>query len=67
MDINQQFNLGSCVTNEQLDYFNEFGFIHFKNFLSKVEVDEIIERLQCLEQKWVHASTLRSSHSVFQY
>jgi ectoine hydroxylase-related dioxygenase (phytanoyl-CoA dioxygenase family) len=59
MDINQQFNLGSCVTNEQLDYFNEFGFIHFKNFLSKVEVDEIIGRLQCLEQKWVHAQTTK--------
>ena len=59
MDINQQFSLGSSITNEQVAYFNEFGFIHYKNFLSKVEVQEILGRLQSLEQKWVHTQTTK--------
>jgi phytanoyl-CoA hydroxylase len=51
------FHLGDKLTAEQLQYFDLFGVIHFKNFISKDTVALFISELQKIEQKWVAEGT----------
>ena len=37
-----KFTLGTSFTQEQLDFFNEYGFIHFTSVLAPAEVTELI-------------------------
>jgi phytanoyl-CoA hydroxylase len=48
-----KFTLGQFLTREQLDFFNENGFIHFKNFIKKETVEDIIRASEEVQKKWV--------------
>ncbi|WP_316793792.1 phytanoyl-CoA dioxygenase family protein [Pedobacter frigoris] len=48
-----KFNLGSTITTEQQEFFNQNGFIHFKNFIKKETVDDIIQASRQVEQEWI--------------
>ncbi|MDQ6756100.1 MAG: phytanoyl-CoA dioxygenase family protein [Bacteroidota bacterium] len=47
------FYLGDKLTAEHVQFFNEYGFIRFKNFVSKETVDSFIKEAQAIEQKWL--------------
>jgi len=52
--IYQRFELGEQITPEQHQFYNEFGFIHYKNFISQEEVEKLLAAIQELEQKWIN-------------
>lgn len=47
------FTLGHTLTAEQQAFFDEHGYIHFSDFLTSEEVEEIINASREVEQKWL--------------
>ncbi|MGE8342981.1 MAG: phytanoyl-CoA dioxygenase family protein [Flavobacterium sp.] len=47
------FTLTEQLTNEQINFFNEHGFIHFKKFINSETVSSIIDASKQVEQKWI--------------
>lgn len=47
------FILGEQITSEQKEYFNKYGVIHFKNFISKENADIFIQELSQVETDWL--------------
>ena len=47
------FTLGSSLTTEQLEYFDKYGVIQFKQFINKETVALYLQELQKIEQKWL--------------
>lgn len=50
------FKFQKQLTQRQKDFFDKFGFLHFKNFISKPKVSEVISEMQTIEQKWIQES-----------
>ncbi len=48
-----RFTLGDSLTPEQLAFFNEQGFIHFRNFIAPATVDLLIRSSQEVERQWI--------------
>jgi len=48
-----RFVLGAAITNEQKDFFNQYGFIHFKDFITQDTVDAIIKASEQVQQRWL--------------
>ena len=48
-----KFTLGETLTREQLSFFNENGYIHFKDFIKPETVDLIIKASKEVEKKWI--------------
>lgn len=48
-----RFNLGAKLTQEQKEYFDIHGYIHFKNFVDKAAVDEMLKESQRVQQQWI--------------
>lgn len=46
----QTFSLGQSISQEQLDFFNTHGFIHFKHFLNRSAVHEMVAEVEKVEQ-----------------
>src|ERR1700761_2663501 len=49
----EPFVLGDQLTEEQLNFFNENGFIHFKNFLPKETVALYLSEISRIEKEWL--------------
>ena len=47
------FYLSEEICREHIDFFNQHGFIHFKNFVSKETVASFILEAQAIERKWI--------------
>ncbi len=47
------FTLGEQITDEQRAFFNEYGFLHFKNFLSKETVQLFLREAHRIEKEWI--------------
>lgn len=47
------FTLANQLTVEQINFFNQYGFIHFKNFITPETVSSIIDASKEVEQKWI--------------
>ncbi|KFF15180.1 phytanoyl-CoA dioxygenase family protein [Flavobacterium hydatis] len=47
------FTLTEQLTNEQIAFFNEHGFIHFKKFINQETVSSIIDASKQVEQNWI--------------
>ena len=47
------FNLGEKLTQEQIDFFDRNGFIHFSSVLSRQEVDNIIAATEKVQSRWI--------------
>lgn len=52
-----RFVLGQTITNEQRQFFNEYGFIHFKNFITTNTVNNIISAANEVQQEWLANGT----------
>lgn len=50
------FTLADTLTDEQLAFFDRYGFIHFKNFLSQEDVAAIIRASEDVQRKWLAES-----------
>lgn len=50
------FTLGNSLTLEQKEFFNEHGFIHFKNFIAEDTVKLIINASTEVQQIWINNS-----------
>ncbi|MES2827321.1 MAG: phytanoyl-CoA dioxygenase family protein [Bacteroidota bacterium] len=48
-----KFTLGNTITQEQSDFFNKNGFIHFKNFIKKETVNDIINASLTVQDEWL--------------
>ena len=48
-----KFTLGPSFTKEQIDFFNQYGFIHFSGVLSPVEVQELIAGYEDAQDKLI--------------
>ncbi len=49
----QKFALGETITAEQQAFFNQNGFIHFKDFIKPETVQAIISAAGQVQQQWV--------------
>ncbi len=47
------FTLGEKLTQEQLDFFETHGYIHFKNFLQSETVPSVIKALEDVQEQWI--------------
>ncbi|HVA98521.1 MAG TPA: phytanoyl-CoA dioxygenase family protein [Bacteroidia bacterium] len=50
--IYPRFTLEEKLTEEQISFFEEQGFIHFEKFISKEKVQELIKAAQDVEDRW---------------
>jgi ectoine hydroxylase-related dioxygenase (phytanoyl-CoA dioxygenase family) len=48
-----KFTLGDQLTQEQINFFEEHGFVHFKNFISKERVKDIHNAMEEIQSKWI--------------
>ena len=53
LDINQRFTLESRITDEQMAFFEQYGFLHFSGFASEEEVQELRAGIEHVEQQWL--------------
>ena len=49
------FTLGEQITPEQKAYFDQYGFLHFKNFISKETVEAFKNEAHRIEKEWLAA------------
>lgn len=47
------YELGTTLTDEQLDFFDRIGAIVFRNFITPDKVQEIISETKRIEQEWL--------------
>jgi len=47
------FEFSSPLTREQVDFFEEYGFLHFRNFINTDTVALFKREMKAIEQKWV--------------
>ena len=47
------FSLEKALTVEQKEFFNKYGFLHFKNFISSDTVKLFIEESERIQRQWV--------------
>jgi len=48
-----KFHLGEKLTLEQKSFFEQFGFIHFKNFIGEDAIQELINASLEIQQDWI--------------
>src|SRR5438045_3113350 len=60
MEINEanqfeypRFTLTEKLTSEQIGFFEEYGFIHFKSFLNPEAVKQIIRATEDVQEQWI--------------
>ncbi len=53
------FKLGTELTQEQIDFFNENGAIVFRNFLPKEQVDLFISEIGRVEKLWLEEGRMK--------
>jgi len=47
------FQLGEKLTEEQKKFFDKNGFIHFKNFIPKEKVADLLREAEAIQNEWV--------------
>lgn len=48
-----RFILESTLSREQKEFFDTYGFIHFKNFVAKDTVAEMLQESERVQQQWI--------------
>jgi ectoine hydroxylase-related dioxygenase (phytanoyl-CoA dioxygenase family) len=47
------FTLGETITDEQRKFFDAYGFLHFRPFISKEMVSEILKESERVQAEWI--------------
>lgn len=53
MDYKKKFIFTDNVTPEQMDFYNEFGFIHYKGFFTQEQIAEALASIESLQSEWI--------------
>jgi phytanoyl-CoA hydroxylase len=67
MSSYKKFTLGEQLTGEQQLFFNEHGFIHFKNFITPETVNSIVEASQQVQKQWLSEGTAKVNGVPIKY
>ncbi len=62
-----KFILGSFITTEQRKFFNEFGFIHFEDFISPETVELLIEASREVQNNCIKNNTTKVNGVPLKY
>ncbi|MBS1487015.1 MAG: phytanoyl-CoA dioxygenase family protein [Bacteroidetes bacterium] len=57
------FQLGEKLTEEQKTFFDKNGFLHFKNFINKERVTQLLNAAKTLQNEWI-SKGLKSINGV---
>lgn len=63
----QTFQFTGTLTQEQIDFFNANGFIHFKRFFNEHAVDAIVKASKEVEAKWLAANVQKVNGVPIKY
>lgn len=47
------FDLGETLTQDQKEFFDKYGFLHFKNFINKDTVNLILKESARIQDQWI--------------
>lgn len=50
-----KFKFEGQLTNEHLQFFDNYGFIHFQSFFTSDQIAAVIREVEALQQKWIAA------------
>lgn len=53
MSSYQKFTFDGVLTEEQIDFFNVHGFIHFEHYASEETVQAIIASTENVQEQWI--------------
>ncbi|MEO9021583.1 MAG: phytanoyl-CoA dioxygenase family protein [Ginsengibacter sp.] len=53
MDHTKKFIFSDNITPEQMDFYNEFGFIHYKEFFTHEQISGALESIENLQDEWI--------------
>jgi len=62
-----RFTLGSYITGEQRKFFDEFGFIHFEDFISPETVDKLIGASIDVQNNFIESNTVKVNGVPLKY
>ncbi|MEO6837331.1 MAG: phytanoyl-CoA dioxygenase family protein [Ginsengibacter sp.] len=48
-----KFIFANNVTQDQKDFYNEHGFIHYKNFFPKEQISDALNAIEILQNEWI--------------
>lgn len=51
--IYPRFTLGEQLSAEQKDFFETYGFIHFKNFINRQVVEDMLRESERVQEEWI--------------
>lgn len=53
MDHKSKFIFENNVTPEQMEFYNEHGFIHYKNFFTAEQIADALKAVETLQSEWI--------------
>jgi ectoine hydroxylase-related dioxygenase (phytanoyl-CoA dioxygenase family) len=62
-----KFKLEEAITSEQRNFFNEYGFIHFENFINQEAVDTLIKASLEVQKKWIDTNVKKVNGVPIKY
>jgi len=63
----KKFTLGETISNDQRNFFNEYGFIHFQNFITPEAVDSIIKASKEVQKRWIESDVKKINGVPIKY
>lgn len=61
------FTLSEKLTSEQIEFFDTYGFIHFKNFITKPTVAAIVQASKEVQRDWINANVTKINGVPIKY
>ncbi|MCW3126009.1 MAG: phytanoyl-CoA dioxygenase [Bacteroidetes bacterium] len=52
-DSYRKFQLGKTLTEEQISFFDQNGYIHFEGFMDSEGIGQIIQAMKDVQQQWI--------------
>ena len=52
LPVTTKFQLGTSITDEQMDFFDVYGFLHFEQVATADEVTGIIAEVTRISREW---------------
>ena len=65
--IYPKFQLEEELTREQIEFYNENGFIHFENFIKPETVELVIKSSQEVERRWIEKNVKKVNGVPIKY
>lgn len=53
MDYKMKFIFADSITPEQMQFYDEHGFIHYKNFFTPEQINGALKAVEILQSKWI--------------